>query len=98
MNICRVIGTVVATTKDERLVGKKLLIVQPIDMTSMEPDGKAIVAIDTVQAGPGEIVMTVGGSSARQTRATEGTPVDAAIIGIIDTVELHGKETYNKSR
>jgi ethanolamine utilization protein EutN len=97
MNICRVIGTVVSTTKDEKLVGKKLLIVEPVDLLTQEPDGKAIVAIDTVHAGKGEIVMTVTGSSARQTKGTQGLPVDATIIAIVDTIEMHGKVTFSKN-
>ncbi|NOU99834.1 EutN/CcmL family microcompartment protein [Paenibacillus planticolens] len=97
MNICRVIGTVVSTTKDEKLVGKKLLIVEPVDMVTQATDGKPFVAIDTVHAGKGEIVMTVSGSSARQTKITQGVPVDATIIAIVDTVELHGEITFSKN-
>jgi ethanolamine utilization protein EutN len=96
MNICRVIGTVVSTTKDEKLKGKKLLIVQPIDMYTQESDGKPLVAIDTVCAGKDEIVMVVSGSSARQTNITQGTPVDAAIMAIVDTIEINGKLTFDK--
>ena len=96
MNICRVIGTIVSTSKDEKLVGKKLLIVEPVNMATQEPDGKPLVAIDTVHAGKGDIVMIVSGSSARQTKATTGVPVDATIIGIVDTIEMHGSVTYGK--
>lgn len=96
MMICRVIGTVVSTAKDEKLVGKKLLVVQPLDITTMSVDGKAFVAIDTVHAGTDEIVLTVNGSSARQTTVTNGTPVDATIIGIVDSLEIHGKSMFKK--
>lgn len=96
MNICRVIGTVVSTTKDEKLRGKKLLIVEPVDMRTQESDGKPLVAIDTVYAGINEIVMVVSGSSARQTEITKGTPVDAAIMAIIDTIEIQGEITFKK--
>jgi len=96
MNICRVVGTVVSTTKDEKLTGLKLLIVQPVDIATLEPDGKALVAIDTVHAGKDEIVMVVSGSSARQTQATTGKPVDATIIGIVDSIEMHGHVTFSK--
>lgn len=96
MNICRVIGTVVSTTKDEKLRGKKLLIVQPVDMHTQELDGKPLVAIDTVCAGVNEIVMVVSGSSARQTEATKGTPVDAAIMAIVDSIEIQGEITFKK--
>jgi ethanolamine utilization protein EutN len=98
MIISRVIGSVVSTTKDEKLVGKKLLIVQPIDMITTEPDGKPLVAIDTVGSGKGEVVMVVSGSSARQTNSTNGTPVDAAIVGIIDQIEIGGKTTFETSK
>ncbi|MCD1260457.1 EutN/CcmL family microcompartment protein [Paenibacillus athensensis] len=96
MNICRVIGTVVSTTKDEKLIGKKLLIVEPVHMATQAPDGKPLVAIDTVHAGEGEIVMVVSGSSARQTKITQGVPVDATIIAIVDTIELNGETTFSK--
>lgn len=98
MIVAKIIGNIVATTKDHKLNGKKLLVVQPVDMESMELDGKPLVAIDTVGAGQGEIVLVVSGSSARQTEITTGTPVDAAIIGIIDQIELYGKLTYHMSK
>lgn len=98
MNICRVIGTVVSTTKDEKLVGMKLLMVKPVDPITLEPDGKPLVAVDTVQAGKGDIVLTVGGSSARQTKATQNVPVDATIIAVVDSIEIEGKVTFRKDR
>ncbi|GAA0337103.1 EutN/CcmL family microcompartment protein [Bacillus carboniphilus] len=97
MIIGKVIGNVVSTSKAEKLQGKKLLIVQPLDLVNIEPDGKPVVAIDTVGSGLEEVVMVVSGSSARQTQITNGTPVDAAIIGIIDTIEIEGKRTFEKS-
>lgn len=96
MIIGRVIGSVVSSSKAEKLQGKKLLIVQPLDMISIQVDGKPIVAIDTVGSGKGEVVMVVSGSSARQTVITNGTPVDAAIIGIIDQIEIEGQLTFEK--
>jgi microcompartment protein CcmK/EutM len=87
MLLARVVGTVVATRKDERLLSTKLLLVRPVD-----PRGKAeggyLVAIDTVDAGFGETVLIVSGSSARMASGLKDTPVDAAIIGIVDAVEL----------
>jgi ethanolamine utilization protein EutN len=97
MIIGKVIGNVVSSAKAEKLQGKKLLIVQPLDLISIQPDGKPVIAIDTVGSGRGEVVMVVSGSSARQTVVTNGTPVDAAIIGIIDQVEIEGKLTFEKS-
>jgi ethanolamine utilization protein EutN len=93
----KVLGSVVCTRKDEKLVGTKLLVVQPVTLDNQMPDGKPLVAIDTVGAGEGEIVLVVSGSSARQTTKTQNTPVDAAIMGIVDCIELEGKVVYRKS-
>lgn len=87
MYLAEVRGHVVATTKNEKLVGKKLLIVQPMN-TSFEPYGEAIVAIDTVGAGFSDRVLVATGSSARAI-VVENSPVDAAIVAIIDTLERH---------
>jgi len=87
MILGKVIGNVVATRKDEKLVGSKLLVVQP-----MAPDGKLkqefVIAKDTVGAGTGETVVLVQGSSARMAKRSSDTPVDAAIIAIVDEVRL----------
>ena len=87
MIIGRVIGTVVATRKDSRLEGKKLLLVRPITLTG-EDEQSYLVAIDTVGAGFRERVLVVSGSSARLAEGLKDRPVDAAIVGIIDTVEV----------
>jgi microcompartment protein CcmK/EutM len=96
MLIVRVIGTTVSTIKDEKLQGKKLLVVQPTDEAG-EAGGKPYVAIDTVGAGVGDLVLTASGSSARQTTITKDTPVDAVIMAVIDTLEVNGKVTFRKS-
>ncbi len=96
MIACKVVGTVVCTRKDEKLVGSKLQIVQPISMADQSADGKPLVAIDTVGAGEGEIVLVVSGSSARQTSRTQNTPVDAVIMAIVDSIEMEGKLVYRK--
>ena len=87
MILAKVVGTVVATRKDDRLVSSKLLLVQPID-----PRGKAqgnhLVAVDTVDAGFGETVLIVSGSSARTAAGLKDMPVDAAIVGIVDSVNV----------
>ena len=87
MNLGRVAGTVVATRKDERLSGFKLLAVRTVD-----PDGKDkggyVIAVDTVDAGTGDLVLLVSGSSARMASGCQDRPIDAAIIGVIDSVEL----------
>ena len=96
MLIARVIGTTVSTIKDEKLTGRKLLIVRQTDEHG-EPVGKPYVAIDTVDAGVGDLVLTAAGSSARQTSITKDTPVDAVIMGMIDSLEVDGKTTFRKS-
>jgi microcompartment protein CcmK/EutM len=87
MLLAKIVGTVVATRKDERLVSNKLLIARAID-----PYGKAdtnyLVAVDTVDAGFGETVLIVSGSSARMASGLKDCPVDAAIVGIVDTVQV----------
>jgi microcompartment protein CcmK/EutM len=87
MLLARVVGTVVATRKDPRLVSNKLLLARPMD-----PHGKAegnyLVALDTVDAGVGDTVLIVSGSSARIAAGMKDCPVDAAIVGVIDTVEV----------
>jgi len=87
MIIARVVGTVVATRKDERLVSSKLLIVRPVD-PSGKAEGNYLVAVDTVDAGSGETVLVVSGSSARMAAGLKDCPVDAAIIGVIDQIEV----------
>ena len=87
MLLARIVGTVVATRKDPRLESSKLLVARPMD-----PRGKAeggyLVAVDTVDAGIGETVLVVSGSSARMAAGLKDCPVDAAVVGIVDSVEL----------
>jgi ethanolamine utilization protein EutN/carbon dioxide concentrating mechanism protein CcmL len=96
MILGRVRGNVVSTTKSDKLSGYKLLIVVPINIDTFEEQGAPVVSVDTVGAGAGEVVMVVGGSSSRQTAATEGRPVDSTIVAIIDTVDFKGKQIFNK--
>ena len=87
MILARVVGSVVATRKDPRLEGKKLLILKPVS-----PDGKDesgyVISVDTVSAGFRETVIAVSGSSARMAEGCKDTPVDSTIIGIVDSVNL----------
>jgi len=92
------VGTVVATQKDAGLLGAKLQVVQGVDPGDLKPRGGFVVAVDSVGAGEGEIVLYTSGSSARQTKATEAKPVDAVIVAIVDTVEIDGKTAYQKAR
>jgi ethanolamine utilization protein EutN len=88
MKLARVIGTVVATTKYKGLEGIKFLIVQPLTKTQ-EPHGQPVVAADaTAQAGPDELVFIVGSREAAQAMPIKFVPVDHAIVGIVDDVEL----------
>ena len=88
MIIGRIVGTVVATRKDTRLEGKKLLLVRPLTLEGKD-ENNYIVAIDTVGAGFRERVLVVSGSSARLAEGLKDRPVDAAIVGIVDTVEIN---------
>jgi microcompartment protein CcmK/EutM len=90
MILARVVGTVVATRKDPRLEGKKLLILKPVS-----PDGKDeagyVVAVDSVGAGSSERVIAVSGSSARMAEGCKDSPVDTVIIGIVDGLQVDEK-------
>lgn len=96
MLIAKVIGTTVSTIKDEKLAGRKLLVCQQTDETG-KAIGKPYVAIDSVDAGVGDLVLTASGSSARQTTATKDRPVDAVIMAVIDSMDVDGKTTFRKS-
>ena len=87
MILARVVGTVVATRKDPRLEGKKLLIIKPVSPEGKDEAGY-VVAVDTVSAGFREKVIAVSGSSARMADGLGQSPVDAAIVGIVDTVSM----------
>ena len=88
MILAKVVGTVVATRKDPRLVSNKLLIARPMDPRG-KPEGGYLVAIDTVEAGFGETVLIVSGSSARMASGMKDCPVDAVIVGIVDAVQVN---------
>jgi microcompartment protein CcmK/EutM len=90
MILGRIVGTVVATRKDPRLEGKKLLIVKPVSPEGHDESGY-VVAVDTVDAGFRETVLMVSGSSARNAEGCKDKPVDAAIVGIVDTVHFDPK-------
>jgi ethanolamine utilization protein EutN len=87
MLLAKVVGTVVATRKDERLVSQKLLVARGVD-PSGKPEGNYLVAVDTVDAGFGETVLIVSGSSARMASGMKDCPVDAAIVGVIDQIDV----------
>ena len=87
MLLAKVVGTVVATRKDPRLVSNKLMVVRGVDPRG-KVEGNYLVAVDTVDAGVGETVLIVSGSSARMASGMKDCPVDAAIVGIIDAIEV----------
>jgi ethanolamine utilization protein EutN len=97
MFLARVEGSVVATKKDEAMAGRKLLILRPQlvddkDPTRFRPGTNTVVAVDSVGAGLGELVLFCQGSSARLAPGMERAPVDAVIIGIVDAVDVLGKK------
>lgn len=97
MELGKIVGTVVATAKDEKLAGTKLLLVNLVG-PDMKPTASHVVAVDTVGAGVGELVLIVRGSSARQARQMETTPTDTSIIGIVDTLEYEGRVVFQKTK
>jgi ethanolamine utilization protein EutN len=102
MFLARVTGNVVASLKDKSLNGQKLFVVEPLNVkydeggnpATLGNTGRAIVAIDVVGAGEGQLVLIVQGSSARMTDVTKNLPADAVIVGIVDTAEYAGKTFY----
>lgn len=95
MKFAKVIGNVVSTQKDEKCVGWKLLLIQPVSL-DFKPKGDILVAVDAVGAGNGELVIFVSGSSARQTDVTVNKPCDCVIAAIVDTVEKEGEIIFKK--
>ena len=101
MFIGKVTGTVVSTQKVKSVTGRKLLLVQAMSVKGdapgmLETTGRTAVAIDTVGAGEGELVLVTQGSSARLTESTGDVPTDAVIIGIIDAIQMKEQEIYKK--
>lgn len=103
MFVAKVTGAVVATQKTSTMVGHKLLIVEPYridpaDRRKLATTGRTFVAVDTVGAGQDEFVLIVQGSSARLTPETKNLPVDATIIGIVDTVHVDQTCVFNREQ
>jgi microcompartment protein CcmK/EutM len=96
MQIASVIGTTISTIKDEKVRGSKLLILRQTDETG-EIIGKPYVAVDLVDAGVDDLVLTGHGSSARQTYQTKDCPVDAVVMAVIDHLEVDGEVVFLKS-
>jgi len=103
MFLAKITGSLISTQKVASMVGQKLLIVEPLrvdekDQSSLKPTGRSFVVVDTVGAGEGEVVLCVQGSSARYTPETKTLPVDAAIIGIVDQVQVASKTIFNTNK
>lgn len=101
MFVAKVTGSLVCTQKAESMVGQKLLVVEPyrVDVqtrSEMTTTGRTVVAVDTVGAGEGDYVLVVMGSSARLTPQTKSLPVDAAVVGIVDSIHVDKKSVYAK--
>lgn len=99
MFLAKVEGAVVATKKDPHMDGRKLLLLRPQlvdekDPTKFRPGVNTIVAVDSVGAGLGEMVLFTQGSSARLAPGMRDAPVDAVIVGIVDSVDVLGKQIY----
>jgi ethanolamine utilization protein EutN len=100
MFLGRITGSLVATQKVESMIGQKLLVIEPLRVNEknqgdLTPTGRTFVAVDTVGAGEGEVVLCVQGSSARFTPETKQLPVDAAVIGIVDQVSVGSKTVFS---
>ena len=103
MFLAKVTGSVVATQKTDSMVGHKLLIVEPFridsqDRNSLVSTGRTFVAVDTLGAGEGELVLIVQGSSARLTPETAKLPIDCLVIGLVDTVHLQSQCIFNREK
>lgn len=100
MKLGRIVGTVVSTRKDAGLEGFQLLVVRDLDVgagSGLADGSGLVVAVDVVGAGVGEVVLYASGSSARQTEATQGRPVDAVVMAIVDSVEHGAERVYDKA-
>lgn len=103
MFLAKVIGQVVATQKDDKLRGSKLLVLRPLQIDSSNPadlveNKNTVVAVDNCGAGVGQVVMFCQGSSARQAYGMKELPIDAAVIGLVDSVEAFSREVYKAEK
>jgi len=98
MLLARVTGTVVSTCKEQRIEGIKFLLLEKIDAATMQGKKDYVVAMDSVGAGIDEVVFYASGSSSRMTAVTDGKPSDAAIIAIVDSIDVKGDMVYQKDR
>lgn len=95
MKLGRIVGTVVSTTKDEKVDGLKLYVVRDLTIEMTDRDS-FVVAADSVGAGVGEVVLYASGSSARQTKMTDGRPIDACVMAIVDQIDVNNRLVFDK--
>jgi len=95
MKLGRIVGTVVSTAKDEKVDGLKLYVVRDLSMEMADRDS-FVVAADSVGAGVGEVVLYASGSSARQTKVTDGRPIDACVMAIVDQIDVNNHLVFDK--
>lgn len=98
MLVCRVTGNVVSTNKCDSLRGAKLLIVQPVDLETLQMKDDYVICVDDVGAGEGDLVFCAYGSSARQSDTTKKVASDFSIYGIVDSIDMRGACTYDKAK
>lgn len=96
MKIAKVVGVTISTIKQDKLHGRKLLVVKETDEKG-NVTGKPLVAVDVVEAGVGDLVLIASGSAARQTDLTDKSPVDTVIMAVIDSLEVDGDVTFRKA-
>ena len=99
MILGRVIGSVVSTKKDDKMSGRKLLLIRPMlidekDPSRLRPGQNTLVAVDNLGAGVDELILFAQDSSARQASGLKSMPIDAAVVGIVDAVDVLGKKVY----
>ena len=98
MLVGRVTGNVVSTNKCDSLRGAKLLIVQPVDLETLQMKDDYVICVDDVGAGEGDLVFCAYGSSARQSDTTQKVASDFSIYGIVDSIDMRGARTYDKAK
>ena len=98
MLVGRVTGSVVSTNKSDTLSGCKLLIVQPVDLETLKMKNDYVVCVDDIGAGEGDLVFCAYGSSARQSDTSKDVASDFSVYGVIDSLDMRGKRTYDKAK
>jgi microcompartment protein CcmK/EutM len=98
MQLAKVVGSVVSTHKSDLLIGLKLLLLEKMDAGTATPQKDYIIAIDSVEAGAGDVVFYVTGSSARMTDNTKNKPTDATIIAIVDSIDKDNEYVYQRGK